>query len=96
MKDVITLLAPRILSFKGTGFSKDNRGGLFKRLLFGAMGLIFLGGIFAVSLRVLTYFKEIAELGDILALKLLSMVLLTFFFPPCFQQHPDITLQAIP
>jgi ABC-2 type transport system permease protein len=80
MKDVITLLTPRILSFKGTGFSKDNRGGLFKRLLFGAMGLIFLGGIFAVSLRVLTYFKEIAELGDILALKLLSMVLLTFFF----------------
>jgi ABC-2 type transport system permease protein len=42
--------------------------------------MLFWGGIFAVSLRVLGYFKEIAELGDILACKLLSMVLLTFFF----------------
>ena len=80
MKDIITLLKPRIYSFKGKGFSKNNKGGLFKLLLFGTIGLLFWGGIFAVSLRVLGYFKEIAELGDILAHKLLSMVLLTFFF----------------
>ena len=80
MKDIITLLKPRIYSFKGKGFSKNNKGSLFKLLLFGTIGLLFWGGIFAVSLRVLGYFKEIAELGDILAHKLLSMVLLTFFF----------------
>ncbi|MBE9530731.1 MAG: hypothetical protein IMF00_05635 [Proteobacteria bacterium] len=80
MKDVITLLTPRICSFKAKGFSKNNTGGLYKLLLFGTIGLLFWGGIFAVSLHVLSYFKEIAELGDILACKLLSMVLLTFFF----------------
>ena len=78
MKDIITLLKPRIWSFKNRGFSKNNKGRLFKLLLFGAIGVIFWGGIFAVSLRVLGYFKEIAELGDILAYKLLSMVLITF------------------
>ncbi|MGD9106610.1 MAG: hypothetical protein PVJ87_07235 [Desulfobacterales bacterium] len=80
MKHIITLIMPRIRSFKGKKFSKNNTGGLFKLLLFGTIGMLFWGGIFAVSLRVLGYFKEIAELGDILACKLLSMVLLTFFF----------------
>ena len=63
MKDIITLLKPRIYSFKGKGFSKNNKGDLFKLLLFGTIGLLFWGGIFAVSLRVLGYFKEIAELA---------------------------------
>ncbi|MFO7972859.1 MAG: hypothetical protein R6U40_14075 [Desulfobacterales bacterium] len=67
-------------SFKGRRFSKNNTGGLFKLLVLGTMGILFWGGIFAVSLRVLGYFKDIAELGDILACKLLSMVFLTFFF----------------
>jgi len=80
MKNIITLLMPRICSFKGKRFLKNNTGGLFKLLLFGTIGMLFWGGIFAVSLHVLGYFKEIAELGDILACKLLSMVLLTFFF----------------
>jgi hypothetical protein len=96
MKDIFTLLMPRMCSFKGKRFSKNNRGGLFKLLLLGTTGILFWAGIFAVSLRVLIYFREIAELGDILACKLLSMVLLTFFFPSCFQQHPDLTLQAVP
>ncbi len=80
MKDIFTLLMPRMCSFKGKRFSKNNRGGLFKLLLLGTTGILFWAGIFAVSLRVLIYFREIAELGDILACKLLSMVLLTFFF----------------
>lgn len=80
MKDIITLLQPRFYSFKNKGFSESNRGGLFKLLLFGTIGTLFWGGLFAVSLRVLGYFKEIAELGDILAYKLLSMALVTIFF----------------
>ncbi|MFH2220356.1 MAG: hypothetical protein ABII68_11955 [Pseudomonadota bacterium] len=47
--------------------------------LFGAAGVLFWGGIFAVSFRVLVYFKSIEELGEILALKLLSMILITVF-----------------
>ena len=80
MKDIITLLQPRLYSFKNKDFSESNRGGLFKLLLFGTIGTLFWGGLFAVSLRVLGYFKEIAELGDILAYKLLSMALVTIFF----------------
>lgn len=78
MKTVITLLKPRILSFKFRRFSSDNKDALIKLSVFGTIGVLFWGGIFAVSLRVLGYFKGIEELGDILAYKLLSMVLLTF------------------
>ena len=78
MKDIITLLKPRILSFKFRRFSSDNKDALIKLSVFGTIGVLFWGGIFAVSLRVLGYFKGIEELGDILAYKLLSMVLLTF------------------
>ena len=48
-----------------------------KLLLFGGIGLTFWGGIFAVSFRVLHYFKGVEELGDLLAFKLLSMILIT-------------------
>ncbi|MFC1859579.1 hypothetical protein ACFL9U_16350 [Thermodesulfobacteriota bacterium] len=79
MKEIITLLKPRIWSFKNRGLSKNADGGNLKFLLFGILGLAFWGGIFAVSLRVLFYFESIEELGDILAYKLLSMVMITFF-----------------
>jgi ABC-2 type transport system permease protein len=79
MKDIIILLKPRIWSFKGKSFSKNKKSRPFKLLLFGTIGVLFWGGIFAVSLRVLGYFKNIEDLGDILAYKLLSMVLLIFF-----------------
>jgi len=78
MKSIATLLKPRILSVKLKRFSKDNKDALFKLSLFGTIGAVFWGGIFAVSLRVLGYFKGIEGFGDILAYKLLSMVLLTF------------------
>ena len=79
MKHVVTLLRPRVFSFKNKGLFKNDRGRRVKLFLFGTIGICFWGGIFAVSLRVLIYFKTISELGDILAYKLLSMILLTFF-----------------
>jgi len=48
-----------------------------KLLLFGGIGLAFWGGIFAVSFKVLRYFKGVEELGYLLAFKLLSMILIT-------------------
>ncbi len=77
MKEIIILLRPRILSLRNRSFSGKNKGWLGKLLFLTVIGLLFWGGIFAVTLRVLGYFKSIAELGDILAFKLLSMVLLT-------------------
>jgi ABC-2 type transport system permease protein len=43
------------------------------------LGAAFWTFLFTVSFRVLTYFRSIEGLGDLLALRLLSMVLLTFF-----------------
>ena len=48
-----------------------------KLLLFSGIGLAFWGAIFAVSFRVLHYFKGVEELGNLLAFKLLSMILIT-------------------
>lgn len=79
MKDVITLLKPRFLSFKNKGIFKNDSGRGYKLTLFGFIGIFFWGGIFVVSLQVIGYFKEIEGFGDILAYKLLSMILLTFF-----------------
>ncbi|MBW1898483.1 MAG: hypothetical protein JRI61_05415 [Deltaproteobacteria bacterium] len=79
MKQTITLLSPRFLSFKNKGISKRGKGGFLKYWIFGTIGVLFWGGIFAVSFRVLNYFKSIEELGNILAIKLLSMILITLF-----------------
>ena len=42
-------------------------------------GLLFWLGIFAIALRVLTYFKGIEEIGVVLGYKLLSMILIVSF-----------------
>ena len=76
--DILTLVRPRLLSFKNASFFRGNKqGSLMKLLLFGGIGLAFWGGIFAVSFRVLLYFKGVEELGNLLAFKLLSMILIT-------------------
>ncbi|MDX2448029.1 MAG: hypothetical protein QNK29_12640 [Desulfobacterales bacterium] len=78
MHDILTLVRPRVLSFKNASFFRGNRqSSLMKLLLFGGIGFAFWGGIFAVSFRVLRYFKGVEELGDLLAFKLLSMILIT-------------------
>jgi ABC-2 type transport system permease protein len=79
MNDIIALLKPRISSIRNSGFSKRSRGRGKKFLLISTIGLAFWAGLFAISLRVLSYFKGIEDIGDILALKLLSMMLITSF-----------------
>ncbi|MCP4119317.1 MAG: hypothetical protein GY737_28765 [Desulfobacteraceae bacterium] len=79
MDEIITLIRPRLLSFR-------NRGpwGRTIRQRSGHVVLFFLGmglwlGIFWASHRVLSYFASIQELGDILAFKLMSVVVVTLF-----------------
>ncbi len=74
MGTIRTLLAPRVLSAK----NKTDIN-LFKIIVFGTIGTAFWGGLFAVSWRLLIYFQGIEQLGDILAWKLLSMVLIIYF-----------------
>ena len=79
MYDIFTLLKPRIWPFTHRSVRQNTRGGFLKLFFFGTIGLVFWVGIFAVALRVLTYFKSIAEIGDILGYKLLSMILIVSF-----------------
>jgi len=79
MNDIITLLKPRIWPLKHRGLSNANGKSSTRFLLLGSFGLFFWFGLFAVSWRVLTYFKGIEDIGDILGYKLLSMMLVVSF-----------------
>jgi len=79
MNEILTLLKPRLWTLTNRSLKKNARGGLLKLFLFGIIGLLFWIGIFAVSLRVLTYFRGIEEIGNILGYKLLSMILIVSF-----------------
>ena len=79
IRQVRILLKPRIWSFRNPILLKRKKGRSFRIFLMGFVGLLIWGGIFAVSYRVLVYFKGIQELGDLLAFKLLSMALITIF-----------------
>jgi ABC-2 type transport system permease protein len=79
MQDVITLLKPRFWSQRNGELSRDSESRTVRLFLFGAIGLLFWVGIFIIFFRVLTYFQGVDSFGDILAHKLLSMVLITFF-----------------
>jgi len=47
--------------------------------MFGAVGMTFWIGTFILFYRVLTYFQSVQDFGNILAMKLLSMIVITFF-----------------
>ncbi|MEE9911154.1 MAG: hypothetical protein K4571_05465 [Deltaproteobacteria bacterium] len=76
---VMTLLRPRLLSAaNGLRLGKPNNR--WTRLfLFGLIGLVFWIGAFFIFYRILTYFQSVQDFGDILAIKLLSMMIITFF-----------------
>jgi ABC-2 type transport system permease protein len=79
MHDILTLLKPRILPLKNRGSSTNPRGRAIKIFILGTIGAVFWGGIFAISWRVLDYFKSIEDIGDVLGFKLLSMILIISF-----------------
>jgi ABC-2 type transport system permease protein len=79
MHDVIALLKPRFWSQKNSELARDPKSRTLRWVLFGIIGLLFWVGIFVIFFRVLTYFQAVDSFGDILAHKLLSMVLITFF-----------------
>lgn len=79
MRTMITLLSPRFLSFKNGGLSRNAGNRRVRFLLFVLIGVLFWAGAFSGFYRVLVYFRGIEEFGAILANKLLSMIILTFF-----------------
>ena len=79
MREILTLLKPRLLSFKNRGISGNPKGRKLRFLIFGTIGFAFWGGTFSIFYRALTYFHGLEGFGDILAYKLLSMAFITFF-----------------
>lgn len=73
---VLTLLQPRLIG-AANGFRSRASG--VRLLIFFVIGLVFWIGSFLIFYRVLTYFQSVQDFGDILAMKLLSMMILTFF-----------------
>jgi ABC-2 type transport system permease protein len=79
MNDIFNLLKPRIWPLTNRSIRKGARGSALKLIIFGTIGMLFWLVIFAVSLRVLTYFRSIEDIGLILGYKLMSMILIVSF-----------------
>jgi ABC-2 type transport system permease protein len=77
--DVKLLLKPRTLPVLRRRWSRSTRGGAGRLTVLGIVGSLFWCGLFAISWRVLRYFKGIEDIGDLLAYKLLSMILVVSF-----------------
>jgi ABC-2 type transport system permease protein len=75
---MFTLLLPRYHAIRNR-LTRLAPGDGLKTVVLLLLGAGFWAFLFALSYRVLSYFKTVEGLGDLLALRLLSMVLLTFF-----------------
>ena len=75
----LSLIRPRLLSAVNSLKPDNKKNSWIRVLMFAVLGLAFWIGIFVVCYRVLAYFQSVQEFGDILAMKLLSMVVMTFF-----------------
>jgi len=76
---VWTLLKPRLLSARNGLKPNEQNGNRSRLVLFFLIGVTFWTGAFAIFYRVLRYFQNVQDFGDILAMKLLSMMIITFF-----------------
>lgn len=79
LKEILILLRPKLLSFKNPLISKNSKKDIYRTLFLTTAGVIFWSSIFIISLRTLKYFRRIEGLGDILILKILSMLILISF-----------------
>ncbi|MEK6744011.1 MAG: hypothetical protein AABZ15_10385 [Nitrospirota bacterium] len=75
---MLILLHPRFHAVKNR-LTRLKKGDGLKTAVLALLGVAFWAFMFIVSYRVLSYFRTVEGLGDLLALRLLSMVLLTFF-----------------
>jgi len=72
------LLVPKFLTARARAASGE-RGRGVRWLLVGALAMVFWGAIFFVLARLLRYFKNVPEIGPLLAGKLLGLLLVGFF-----------------
>ena len=76
---LLTLLRPRLIAATNGLSLRDSGQSRIRLFLFAAVGLVFWIGAFIIFYRVLSYFQSVEDFGNILAMKLLSMMIITFF-----------------
>ena len=76
---ILTLLKPRWWGLLNQTGENKKKNGMARLLILGLLGTAFWVGALKICLRMLRYFSSVEQLGDILAWKLLSMVIVTLF-----------------
>jgi ABC-2 type transport system permease protein len=79
MSTIFILLRPRLLSFFNNYRLGQKNKSWIRLFMFGSVGAVFWVGSFILFYRVLLYFQSVQDFGDILAMKLLSMIIITLF-----------------
>lgn len=79
MNILFSLLSPRILSSVNSLRQGNKKNHWARIFMFGGLGIVFWIGTFIIFYRVLTYFQSVQDFGNILAIKLMSMIIMTFF-----------------
>jgi|YelNatPaOPRAMG01_1025707.scaffolds.fasta_scaffold52286_1 ABC-2 type transport system permease protein len=79
MNHTLHLIKPRLWTARNAFARRRGKNNFVRLILFGSLGIIFWIGIFIIFYRVLLYFQSVQEFGDILAMKLLSMIAMIFF-----------------
>jgi ABC-2 type transport system permease protein len=77
--EIALLMRPRMLPLFRKARPRRTAGGRARFAVLGALGTLFWLGLFAVSWKVLLHFQSIEDIGDILSLKILSMILIVSF-----------------
>ena len=75
--NVLALLSPKWLTARARA-KQGERGRVARWAVLGVVGIVFWGVAFGLLYRVLTYFAGVAEIGPLLAGKLLGLLLLSF------------------
>ncbi len=79
MNHILLLIRPRLQGLMNAIKRSSRKERRFRIILIMGLGIVFWTVLFAIFYRILSYFKRVEGFGDVLALKLLSMVLVTFF-----------------
>ena len=79
MNTILSLLRPRILSAINSLRTDNEKNSWVRIFMYSVVGIVFWIGIFIIFYRVLFYFQSVQDFGNILAMKLISMLIMTFF-----------------
>lgn len=74
---IVRILMPKALTIRARA-RVSTRGKIGRVLLLSTLGVVFWALIFGIVFRLLSYFRNVPELGSVLAAKLLGLVLLGF------------------